>query len=170
MKKTAFFAMVILVIGFLCYLCPKEAKAIIIVEGYVGPFSLADSQAVQVHIVNMSSIADGVCEAEVMFYNSAGELIDDEGCSIPLRGNSILTCSLEPEDNRTRSQYTAQIIVSNKNRRECMVLITTEVYDMESRETIAVYDFNELGQVMRNPQPTPHPGPGGGSSGGLREN
>jgi len=165
MKKVAFFVISVAVIGFLCYVGPKEAKAIIVVDGYVGPFSLADSQAVQVNIVNMSFNADAECEAEVMFYNSAGEVIENVGCDAPLRGNSVMTCRYEPEIDGGRNQYTAQIMVSNQNARECRILMTTEVYDVESRETIAVYDFKNVTQLRWVPQPTSPP-PGGGAGGG----
>jgi hypothetical protein len=155
MKKATFIATIIFFLGFMGYLSPKEAKAIIIVDGFAGPFSIVDgSQAAQVNVVNVSPNADDLCQVEVKFFDQPGNEIEGARCMMTLRGNSIQNCDFVPEDAGMRKQNLAQVVVSNRSVRACMILITTEVYNMDSHETTAVYEFMKAGQVSGiEPQP-----------------
>jgi hypothetical protein len=151
MKKASFFATIVLFMLVIGYLSPKEAKAIIIIGGYVGPFSLVSrDQAVQIHIVNVGDPTVGdptglregeACTVEVKFFSPDGMDITDGTSSCKpmedLMGMEILTCGFmpDPEDFEGRNPFVAKVTVMGSNPRACMVLITGEVYDMESMMT-----------------------------------
>lgn len=136
MKKATWVVTIVLLIEGIGLFNPKQAKAIDIINGYFGPFSLTELQIAQVHIVNMPPDSDNMCQAEVRFIGPDGMVIRDAGCMTLLRGNEIKTCDFE--GNGMRKQYVAQIIVSGQNARDCKILSSFEVYDTSTGQTTAV--------------------------------
>ena len=151
MKKASFFAMIVLFMGLMGYLSPKQAEAIIVVNSYANPFSLVGGeQAVQIHIVNVgdpTGLREGeACTVQVVFFSPDGRAITD-GTSCPLMqtltGMDILTCGFESdrEDFEGRNTFFAQVTVMGPSRRACMVLVSGETYDMTSMVTDTHINF-----------------------------
>ncbi len=150
MKKVSFFAMVVLFMGIMGYLNPKQAEAIIIVNSFGLVSAVGGEQAIQIHIVNVgdpTGLREGeACTVQVVFFSPDGRAITD-GTSCPLvqtlMGMDILTCGFEPdrEDFEGRNTFLAQVTVMGPSRRACMVLVSGETYDMTTMVTDVNINF-----------------------------
>jgi hypothetical protein len=147
MKKASFFATMLLFIGFMGYLSPKQAEAIIIVDGYANPFSLVGGvQAVQFHFINVTTTPpdpDKPCMVEVHIFGPDGKQIEDGTCMMNLREMEIATCGFAPDrdDFQGRNPFVAHVKVEGPNKRACMVLVSGETYDMTSMVTDVNINF-----------------------------